>query len=62
MSYIEALRYGHMMSLHSQHYPRSSVSDDQSCQSNGVCVCMLMCVYTSEMDRHREGWTGEAIV
>ena len=27
-----------------------------------VCVCVFVCVYTSGMDGHREGWTGEAIV
>ena len=44
------------MSLHSQHYSRSSVSDK-------VCKAMVsVCVYTSGMDLHREGWTGEALV
>ena len=46
------------MSLHSLHYPMSSSIDDKIGQSYGVSVC----VYTSGMDWHREGWTGEAIV
>ena len=46
------------MSLHSQHYPRSSGFDDQSWHKAMVWVC----VYASEMDWHREGWIGEAIV
>ena len=45
------------MSLHSLHYPMSSSFDDQIRQSYGVSVCV--CVYTSGMDWHREGWTGE---
>ena len=39
-----------MMSLHSQHYPRSSGSDDQSCQSHGVWVCLCVCTQAE--------WTG----
>ena len=49
------------MSLHSQHYPRSSGFDDKKL-TKPWCVCVCVCVYTSEMDWHREGWTGKAIV
>ena len=45
------------MSLHSQHYPMSSSFGDKF---DKAMVCG--CVYTSGMDWHREGWTGEAIV
>ena len=45
------------MLLHSHHYPMSSRFDDKS---YGVCVCVFL--YTSGMDWHWEGWTGEAIV
>ena len=41
----------------SQHYPRSSGFDDKV---DKAMVCG--CVYTSEMDWHREGWTGDAMV
>ena len=45
------------MSLHSQQYPRSSGFETK------VDKAMVGgCVYTSKMDWHREGWTGEAIV
>ena len=44
------------MSLHSQHYFRSSGSDEVG----KAMVCVR--VYTNVMDWHREGWTGEAIV
>ena len=44
------------MSLHSQHYSRSSGSD----KVGKVMVCV--CVHTSRVDWLREGWTGEAIV
>ena len=44
------------MSLHSQHYSMSSGSDKVG--KAMVCVCL----YTSGMDWHRKGWTGEAIV
>ena len=45
------------MSLHSQNYLRSSGSDDKVDKAM-VCVC----VYSSGMDWHREGWSGVAIV
>ena len=45
------------MSLHSQHYPSPLVLMTKVDKA-------MMCgsVYTSGMDWHREGWTGEAIV
>ena len=59
------------MSLHSQHYPMFSSFDDCT-HSITPCSPVLMtkfdkamvcgCVYSSGMDWHREGWTGEAIV
>ena len=44
------------MSLHSLHYPMSSGFND----NDKAMVCG--CVYTSGIEWHREGCTGEAIV
>ena len=45
------------MSLRSLHYPMSLVL---MAKFDKAMVCG--CVYTSGMDWHKEGWTGEAIV